>query len=875
MVVQSLMRFMAEEQENPKVRKSSKQRPNRRQASVPPLGSMAVGDSDASDGESTTSQLSAESDGEARLDKAGPRSRRRATADEAYPAMEGPLLGDGRGRGSPLASGGRGSDGRCQPPTLGASRQGSGGYPGGGLTQQRGMVTRTNSEGELAPYKPSRGYKKTLAPLAPLTPPAAAVAKQTARQRSRPSLVAFSSTSEVLGEPEEARAGPGAGGAAASGRDAVQASAQAQSASSPRARRRPSKQVKLAELPDASEEPNLASESQDRKSCPSRTAPPRLELSSSEAPPEPPVEPRPGGSARSRRRCRTVAPPSLAGLDVEERRPEGQAHISWPRAKGEQAVEDSLEYRPRIKFLIVLSSPTATVSEYVQAIAQEVGSVLLSESCSVFFVDDVRQEIWSVGPGDTGVSESWDNGVVGLAARQGAQAQFAGTAVIPTMSDPVLDKAVGTIRSLLVVPIRHVLDQNRIIGVIAALNKLGGPTACFSEGDVAVLQSLARLASDSFYRMRWKALESTHLREDTEALSLISQTMPFRAPSRRPCTTPSSGSAKLDNLSERLSWVEVPLEPRTARLSRMRTLGFDALECSPDELTGLVELVMQHTGCLERCAVPVDRLHSWASAAKRMYRDNPFHNWFHGFSVFQMCYYQLYVSPLKDVFSMLDVFGLLIAALCHDLDHPGFNNSYMVDSSSELALRHNDIAVLENHHASLACDLLRRDATAIGAGLDRAAQTALRRVIIKSILDTDMAHHSEMCQKLVASSEAEDRQLMLGACIHSADLSAQVLPWKIAQQWEERISLEFSRQAAEEVSAGRTPAQFMSFKMDDLSQRGKLQRDFCDFVLLPLWDPYTQIMPSLRMCYRNLVKNRSFYDHRWVHGTDPDAEWCK
>lgn len=74
----------------------------------------------------------------------------------------------------------------------------------------------------------------------------------------------------------------------------------------------------------------------------------------------------------------------------------------------------------------------------------------------------------------------------------------------------------------------------------------------------------------------------------------------------------------------------------------------------------------------------------------------------------------------------LDVLILLISCICHDLDHPGYNNIYQINARTELALRYvflwqinfyhliknifyhryNDISPLENHHCSIAFRLL-------------------------------------------------------------------------------------------------------------------------------------------------------------------------
>ena len=48
----------------------------------------------------------------------------------------------------------------------------------------------------------------------------------------------------------------------------------------------------------------------------------------------------------------------------------------------------------------------------------------------------------------------------------------------------------------------------------------------------------------------------------------------------------------------------------------------------------------------------------------------------------------------------------VIAALGHDVGHPGVNNRYLVNSSDYLAIRYNDISVLENMHASLTFSLM-------------------------------------------------------------------------------------------------------------------------------------------------------------------------
>ena len=50
---------------------------------------------------------------------------------------------------------------------------------------------------------------------------------------------------------------------------------------------------------------------------------------------------------------------------------------------------------------------------------------------------------------------------------------------------------------------------------------------------------------------------------------------------------------------------------------------------------------------------------------------------------------------IQKYYDQLDQFALMMAALCHDTDHPGTNNSYQTAIISKIALKYHDISVLE------------------------------------------------------------------------------------------------------------------------------------------------------------------------------------
>ena len=43
---------------------------------------------------------------------------------------------------------------------------------------------------------------------------------------------------------------------------------------------------------------------------------------------------------------------------------------------------------------------------------------------------------------------------------------------------------------------------------------------------------------------------------------------------------------------------------------------------------------------------------------------------------------------------------MIIGGACHDHEHPGFNNVYLIETRDDIANRYNDVSVLESHHVA-------------------------------------------------------------------------------------------------------------------------------------------------------------------------------
>merc|ERR1719427_1000125 len=92
--------------------------------------------------------------------------------------------------------------------------------------------------------------------------------------------------------------------------------------------------------------------------------------------------------------------------------------------------------------------------------------------------------------------------------------------------------------------------------------------------------------------------------------------------------------------------------------------------------------------------------------------------------------------------------GLLVACLCHDLDHRGMNNNFLVATNSPLATLYST-STLERHHLNQALIILNLDGNKILYKLTSTEYTAVLSVIEEAILATDLSLHFAHLGRLI------------------------------------------------------------------------------------------------------------------------------
>lgn len=244
---------------------------------------------------------------------------------------------------------------------------------------------------------------------------------------------------------------------------------------------------------------------------------------------------------------------------------------------------------------------------------------------------------------------------------------------------------------------------------------------------------------------------------------------------------------------------------------------------------------------------------------------NPYHNFTHVMDVTQTCSTILKLYDGAQFFNDLDIFSLLVSAVVHDLEHPGLNNTYQINAGTVLALRYNDISVLENHHCAKAFELLSLPELDIFQSFTIEQRRASRKIIISMVLATDMTVHfslkDELDKFVIHYKESKPEQLnekekltVLKSILHTADISNPAKAWAISKKWSDLVVQEFFNQGDKEKAEGLP----VSMNCDrNTTKQDELSINFADFIVAPFFFSITKLLPKMITVCNILEENRS------------------
>ena len=324
--------------------------------------------------------------------------------------------------------------------------------------------------------------------------------------------------------------------------------------------------------------------------------------------------------------------------------------------------------------------------------------------------------------------------------------------------------------------------------------------------------------------------------------------------------------------------------PHGVTVADLQSWSLDVFRFQQNELCQLAAAIFDFAGVLHDFKISHEILSSFISVVSSRYRLNPYHNWQHAISVLHATHLLSRVGvsdvdspriaegpqssiqvPRVNPLDRLHLLALLISAICHDVDHPGVSNQFLINTSAPLALCYNDESVLENHHTATTFSILADPANNLLKNISLEDRKLARRLICKTILSTDMAKHQDLVKLLTniaADSKPVEPVEALQFYMHLADLSNAVLEQDQARRWAFCVISEFRQQAERETELGMEVAPHMR-KLDTAYDIANLQLGFLDFVVIPLWKAASLLFPAVKERLPQLLANReSWYEEK-------------
>ncbi|XP_060609693.2 cAMP and cAMP-inhibited cGMP 3',5'-cyclic phosphodiesterase 10A isoform X5 [Anolis sagrei] len=466
-----------------------------------------------------------------------------------------------------------------------------------------------------------------------------------------------------------------------------------------------------------------------------------------------------------------------------------------------------------------------------------------ADRCALFQVDEKNNELYSdlfdIGEEQEGkpvfkktkeIRFSIEKGIAGQVARTGEVLNIPDAYADPRFNREV-DLYTGyTTRNILCMPI---VSRGSVIGVVQMVNKLSG--SAFSKTDennfkmFAVFCALALHCANMYHRIRHS---ECIYRVTMEKLSYHSV-----------CT-----EEEWQNL------MDCKLPPHLCQ--EIELYHFDI---SPyEDFWPAIFIHMIHQCCGIGC-FDLEKLCRFTMSVKKNYRRVPYHNWKHAITVVH-CMYAI-LQNNHNVFTDLERRGLLVACLCHDLDHRGYSNSYLQKFDHPLAALYST-STMEQHHFSQTVSILQLEGHNIFSNLSSNDYEQVLEIIRKAIIATDLALYfgnrkqlEELHQgKTLNLKNQAHRDRVIGLMMTACDLCSVTKLWHVTRLTASDIYAEFWAEGDEMKKLGIQPIPMMDRDKKDEVPQGQI--GFYSAVALPCYTTLAQIFPPtaplLRACKENL-----------------------
>ncbi|CAH0399676.1 unnamed protein product [Chilo suppressalis] len=406
----------------------------------------------------------------------------------------------------------------------------------------------------------------------------------------------------------------------------------------------------------------------------------------------------------------------------------------------------------------------------------------------------------------TKVNLNQDQTPAGLVARTG-QALNVRDAYKDTRFVKEIDPTTGTVvRSCLVSPIK---DKHGVIGIVQLTNKSNARP--FSVEDEMIFEVFVSYCSliVHFYNMQHQKIYHQNLNDVYNELMSLHL---------NPCR---------HVFEELMETNGIVLPP-----NNFKSYDYHISEGSKEDMPGLVCFMYMETFADRN--FDRSRIANFCLTVLSCYRNNPYHNAEHAFCFTHTLYLVLTSNP--GCFDYVETAALMLAGLCHDIDHPGFNNNFLALCKHPLSQMYRS-SILENHHFYLAKKII-EDKNILGK-LPLVDRERILEEMQYNILCTDLAVYFQIRAHLTPLvgehsfdwADNAHRKMVKGILMTTSDLSGCCKPFGVAKTIAENVYEEFYSQGDKERAMGYTPLSMMD-RRRSINQPAE-QIQFLSVVVLP------------------------------------------
>lgn len=298
------------------------------------------------------------------------------------------------------------------------------------------------------------------------------------------------------------------------------------------------------------------------------------------------------------------------------------------------------------------------------------------------------------------------------------------------------------------------------------------------------------------------------------------------------------------------------------------TLGFDAQKFDGINHFRVMWEIFTHFNLLEEFNITNEKFFSFLTEVSESYNKVPYHNWRHAVDVTQYVAYEVVAGNIDKILTREELFVLMIACICHDINHDGFTNIYNVKAETPLGILFKNQSVMETHHCEVTIGIITNEYSNVFACFEDKKLSKIWQMLFTLILGTDMFHHYTIIKSFnelldkgpVDYSVDENRLKLMQILLKCGDISNVSRPFNIADKWCDVLCEEFFRQGDLEQAQGME----YTSNLNDRAHldKPKSQIGFYKYVCLPLFEAAERAIPKLGINTRSILENLKEWENQ-------------